>query len=169
MQIVGLTDFYVNEPEFVVQPSAMDVNKLDLEKIAREGKAPLIAVTDILGFFHKSGFKHPVVLVGWNVGFDWQFLERLWRVAGRAGEFRKVFSYRYIDLASVSMFFNAHFGRHGHQRTPIKSSAAFDFFKALPDDELRHTARGDCLAAHNMFHSMFRFISSELLSKQAQG
>lgn len=153
-ELIGVTDFLISEPPgFEVEPKALEINGLDIDTVLSDGRNPIVAVTDILGFFKASGFEHQIVLVGWNVGFDASFLRRLWSVAGRDAEFDKVFSYRAIDLASVAMSLNA----AGHA-VPVSSQDAFKFFGATPEPGQRHRARGDMLAALTVFEAMRHYF-----------
>jgi DNA polymerase III epsilon subunit-like protein len=83
-----------------VDPGAMKVNKLDLERLGREGQ-PLARVLDELTAFvvqHTDAGAKPV-FVGHNAPFDWSFVSYAYHNEGRDNPF----GYKALDTKALAM------------------------------------------------------------------
>lgn len=130
-EIVDQIDLMICEPIISTTPEAMQVNKLDLATVRRDGLKLVDAVGKLEAFLKKHWGHDPVPLAGHNVAFDVGFLRRLYRENGRnnlAGQtfseehtyeaarsradlimekaFNRRFSYRLTDTQGIAMFLN---------------------------------------------------------------
>ena len=142
-EVHKLFDFYVKEEEISYVDKALQVNKIDLEVVAKEGLTPLETVYAIRYILdHKLGTKRsPIQLVAHNAPFDLGFIKRLYRLANK--NFYKDFKDRAIDTCSVLQFMQI-----SGKATGDRASADVLFENAgvkIPASE-RHTAMGDALA-----------------------
>lgn len=74
---VQAIELFLKQNEYLVQPEAMAVNKIDL---AEHNKKATISRSD-LRFELEEFFRYrstPIVLAGWNVGFDLSWLYQSW-------------------------------------------------------------------------------------------
>ena len=98
-------DMYVKEHFIDVEPAALKVNKIDMNKIYHADE-PYIVVKKIQNALDERLGKDrkPIQLVGHNVAFDIAFAKRLWRYAGLEESFKKDFRDRALDTCSILEF-----------------------------------------------------------------
>jgi len=138
-----LFSFYVKEPKISTTPKALEINRVDLEKVESEGLTPKEAVEAIRYALdqHYGPSREPVMPCGHNIEFDIGFLERLYKMAGVSP--RKDFSKTSLDTVTVFRFFMA------TGLIPPGKANADRMFSSLGipmPDEHRHTALGDAWA-----------------------
>ncbi len=92
----------VNEPEIIASPEAMKVNGLDIEDIKQNGQSPGQAVITLENFLLKNDLRGRQEMVAHNRPFDYGFLQRLYRIAGR--DFAGKFSHRGVCTMQTSAF-----------------------------------------------------------------
>ena len=103
-----LGEFYVEiaEPEINAHEIALGINKIDIDRLRREGESPSGAVKLFLNFImkHFNVGSEKVILAGHNLAtFDVDFVERLFRLAA-IYDYDKVFSYRVVDTCGIIRF-----------------------------------------------------------------
>jgi DNA polymerase III epsilon subunit-like protein len=83
-----------------VDPGAMKVNKLDLERLKREGKELGTALDELTAYVvqHTDGGAKPV-FVGHNAPFDWSFVSYAYHSEGRDNPF----GYKALDTKALAM------------------------------------------------------------------
>lgn len=138
-----LFSLMVREEPIVVQPEAMEVNRIDLRVIEEEGLTPSEAVDAIrYALDHHFGpNREPVTLAGHNIGFDVGFLQRLYRL-GKA-EYAQDFARRTLDTATIFAFFMA------SGLVPSGKANGDRMFASMGipvGQQHRHTALGDAWA-----------------------
>jgi DNA polymerase III epsilon subunit-like protein len=99
--IVGADDYVEVRPEAPrVDPGAMKVNGLDLERLRREG-LPLGHALDRVTAFVEARLApgSKPVFVGHNAPFDWSFVSYAYHATGR----RNPFGYKALDTKALAM------------------------------------------------------------------
>lgn len=86
-----------------VQDSALKINGLTREKVAREGVTPLHAVGMLSQMLNSHDMLKKITLAGHNVAFDEAFLKQLWLDAGCIFEFGERFSHRKLCTQGAAM------------------------------------------------------------------
>ncbi len=138
-----------------VDPSAMEVNGIDLNEHNRFALSPGQARYQIQKFLSNYGDlfdsqgRPLVALAGWNVSFDRDFLRQLWK--GCPHDFPRIFHHRLFDIQSVVQF-HERAGRHS-------GIVSLDHALALYQIKLkgqRHTALADALATAELYLAMRR-------------
>lgn len=146
----------IAEVPIVAEPGALAVNGIDVTRLSREGKNPLVAVS----MFHNFVKRHfpedgQIALAGHNVDFDVRFVKRLFRLAGCESTYTKTFSHRVLDTAGIGRFLVL------ARRLKLESSssdALFTFFGIQP--EKRHSALGDAWATANLLDCLIEVAKS---------
>jgi DNA polymerase III epsilon subunit-like protein len=77
-EVVGRKQFYIKQEEYLVTPKAMEINKLDLAEVYKQGVTPRIGLDMIQNFIMQHfGIENPPKMLGQNVGFDRNFIKAL--------------------------------------------------------------------------------------------
>lgn len=97
-EVVGNGDFLVKPyKEFIVQPKAVAVNNIDVRDVFTNGKS----VREIYSELAKIGGNGLMFFVGWNVWFDYMFIQDM---LSRIGvDFGDLFFRSPIDVKSIYM------------------------------------------------------------------
>lgn len=139
-----LFSFYVREPSLVVDEKALEVNKINLNKVIEEGLTPNIACRKIYNtvrpYWMKSTEVVKPTMICHSSWFDWQFLKRLHIM----GDFPlEHINDRIIDTRSIMKFLQL-------SSFPDLKSSSFDRMLELAEIQIkeseRHTALGDAMA-----------------------
>ena len=149
-------ELLIAEPTFHTNPRSMEVNKIDLDQVRREGLSPSEACDALEAFLSKISGPRPLLVAGHNISFDLSFIRRLYRIAERP--LPEAFSHRSVDThtllwALVSM------GRLPDEAR--SSDGAFRYFDVAPSPELRHTALGDAIATRALLEKLLEMFSVE--------
>lgn len=113
---VGSHEFYVEiQPQHgTFNPASMEVNRLDLKRLANEG-VPLVEAATRFAAFVKAVCprRDPPVFVGYCANFDWAFVNDMFQRAGIVNPF----GYKALDLRSMAYgVFSYDWGRISHTR-----------------------------------------------------
>lgn len=99
--------WWIAEPTIYFEKQALDANKIDVNWLAENGLSPADAVAQLHAFLEKwldtSQFRG-ILLCGHNVGFDYDFLKRLYGLAGFVTIFEKLFDYHKLDTAGIAKY-----------------------------------------------------------------
>ena len=128
----------IREKYITAVPEALEVNKISISAVLRDGLDPAICVgkfEELLDHFYPPDER--IHLAGWNVHFDERFLKRLYEKAGI--QYRR-FDYHLLDLTAVALFFQtiAKF-----QFESFGLDSVLEQFKIPIMAGARHTALGD--------------------------
>lgn len=152
-RILGRFRFAVNDPTGNVSDEALAINKIDMA--THKGLDPRNVVAMIQDFvntvYYESGAYHPeadfgVVLGGHNTGFDVDFFQRLFLLAGltvrgRDSDWEKMFSHRLLDTCGIVRYLVL------AGVLPLKgasSKEAFEYYGIYPENA--HSALADAEA-----------------------
>lgn len=103
--VTPLFDLLIREATLSVDKQAMEVNKIDLNVVVKDGLSPADAVTQIVEKLQNNfPIGKQILLAGHNVGFDVAFMKRLFRLSGTTHDFGKMFSHRVLDSASLIQY-----------------------------------------------------------------
>lgn len=108
MEVVAELEVKVKHREYVLTAGAMKANSIDIvdhEKEALEEKA---AAELILKFLNdnKAEEEEGYIVIGQNIGFDIKFLEAMFLRCYLIKDYRKVISYRNLDLMQLALIKN---------------------------------------------------------------
>jgi len=89
-----------------IEQGALDIHKITVEQI-RGFKTP-ISVLDELNLRLEFYSMEPYIIVGQNPKFDYDMLSKFWKrhMATDGRPFKKVISYRYLDLINIAGLFH---------------------------------------------------------------
>ena len=108
MEIVAELEVKVKHKEYVVTVGAMKANSIDIvehEKEALEEKKAAELILEFLNHY-KAEEEDAYIVIGQNVGFDIKFLEAMFLRCYLIKEYRKVVSYRNLDLMQLALIKN---------------------------------------------------------------
>lgn len=138
-----LFSFYVKEPQIFTTTKAMEVNRINLQTVEKEGLSPKEAVEAIRYALdhHYGPSREQVMLCGHNIGFDVGFMDRLYKMAG--DKLSRDFTRKTLDTVTIFQFFMA-----AGLIPPGKANGDRMFAcLGIPiPQEHRHTALGDAWA-----------------------
>jgi DNA polymerase III epsilon subunit-like protein len=139
----------IAEPEIIVDPEAMRVNRIDLESHTLNSLCPEDAVDRFLAFlarnFGQRSREERIDLAGHNAHFDVEFAKRLFRQAD--AQLEDTFSHRILDTAAALRLFIL------ADKLPVRNAGlneALDFFGIRVPEKKRHTALGDAIATAHL-------------------
>lgn len=141
-----------------IDPKAMSVNKLDLDKIMKYGKSHTEALDLFDKWFehtigdNKFGTKAKIMPLGHNYPFDRGFLMKFFGPK----LYDIYFDYRIRDTAIAANFLNDHAFWHG-ERVPFNKVNLQWLAKKFNIEVIGgHTALGDCLLVSKIYKEMIR-------------
>lgn len=149
-KIIDKTNIQISLPEYVTTPEALDINKIDLIKLSKEGIAPKFAELSFIDFIKKNFTEKPM-LGGHNINFDKSFIKEffdkycLFNVD-------KVISHRTLDTASLLILLKD----LGLYTGKISSESAFDYFGIKVAN--RHRALDDCVATVELYDKIVNLL-----------
>ena len=145
-------DMYVKEHFINVEPAALKVNKIDMNKIYHADE-PYMVVRKIQNALDERLGKDrkPIQLVGHNVAFDISFAKRLWKHAGLEESFNKDFRSRALDTCSILEFLMLSGKVKGFRAS---GDVLFEAGGVIIEKEDRHTALGDAMATAKAMESL---------------
>lgn len=153
-RILGKREIRVKENIMRVSPSALEINRINLNQHVKKAVSPKEACVQILGFCEKYlGHERPWSVAGHNVAFDVGFLRHLFEAHGYT--YYEHFSHRVLDTASVLRFL---YLAGVLERDLSSSDTAFEYFKITP--KRRHSALGDALATAELISSLVSLVRS---------
>jgi DNA polymerase-3 subunit epsilon len=145
-------DMYVKEHFINVEPAALKVNKIDMNKIYHADE-PYMVVRKIQNALDERLGKDrkPIQLVGHNVAFDISFAKRLWKHAGLEESFNKDFRSRALDTCSILEYLMLSGKVKGFRAS---GDVLFEAGDVIIEKEDRHTALGDAMATAKAMESL---------------
>jgi len=163
-QLGSRFEVFIREPDLSMDPEAMSVNKIDVKWLQSNGKSPQRAVEEFEMFlgqnFSIADDAPRITLAGHNVGFDVEFLKRLYGFSNHS--YDKRFWHRTVDTSSILAFLIL------AKIIPIdvpRSDIAFSYFKIEFEPNSRHTALGDCIATAKLFNRLLNLIPAPTQGK----
>ncbi len=141
-EVRPIFDIYVREYHINVEDKALEVNKIDMNKVYG-GMIPPDAVKKIKSCLDAAlgTSRRPITLVGHNINFDIGFMKRLYRHAG--SDFSADFRDRGVDSCSLVEFLRIA-GKIDANRS--NADVLFRYGDVSLPEKDRHTALGDACA-----------------------
>lgn len=108
MEIVDKLEVKVKHKEYVISEGAMEANKINILEHNKQAIEEKEAAELILKFLNdnKSEEEEGYIVIGQNIGFDIKFLEAMFLRCYLIKEYRKVISYRNLDLMQLALIKN---------------------------------------------------------------
>lgn len=122
--------------DYITDPEAMKINKIDLIELKKIGVPPRDAILELNKFCQKYFGKDKVILGGNNIKLDISFLKIFYNLHNF--NYSDIFSHKTIDIGSILYFLSL-------QEKINKELVSFNKFIKFYDidKETRHTALGD--------------------------
>lgn len=162
-------DMLVCEPEIVMVPAAVEVHGLSEAHLREHGRTPQECAVATISFIAECRLQRPS-LVGWNVGFDFGFMRRLFRLSGLANPieiFNSSISHRPLDLQSALRFL----ADQGFPSPPLDGAKGFGLREAMQFYELpsreAHNALKDMLMAMDLHDAMQKAIRPPVMESDS--
>lgn len=125
-------------PHGNISQTALDVNKLEISELIKNGLNPEQAIEEITYFINQNFVKKPVV-VGKNVQFDIDFINKFTN-----NLFANYISWRKIDLTDIALFKELEQDKQFEHLSLQKLCEHYDI------EEQWHTSLGDVLATERL-------------------
>ncbi len=108
MEIVDKLEVKVKHKEYVITAGAMEANKINILAHNKQAIEEKEAAELILKFLNdnKAEEEEGYIVIGQNIGFDIKFLEAMFLRCYLIKEYRKVISYRNLDLMQLALIKN---------------------------------------------------------------
>ena len=128
----------ISKEEYRTTMEALNVNKINLEELRKEGLPEKEVITKLIAFVKKNFGKEKPTVCGHNVNFDVGFLRELFK--RNFFKYGKYLSYRTLDTMSILTFLFL----QGKTETKLgKLDDAISYFNLEITEAERHTALGD--------------------------
>jgi DNA polymerase III epsilon subunit-like protein len=152
-RMVDVQNIQISLPEYVVTPSALDINKIDLIKLSKEGLAPKLVEMSFIEFINKNFTEKPM-LGGHNISFDKSFIKEFFDKYCMF-DINKIISHRQLDTASLLILLKD----LGLYTGKISSESAFDYFGIEVTN--RHRALDDCIATVKLYDKIVNLLGGK--------
>jgi DNA polymerase III alpha subunit (gram-positive type) len=126
---------------------AMDINRLNLEILEKEGLEEIDAIKEIITFL-RNNFNYKPIVMGQNVQFDINFLKQLFKRNNL--KYDDYFSYLYMDTKVIMLYLQD----KGLLRENISLSLSSIYKLLFGEDELyrcAHEADADVLMTEKLY------------------
>ena len=148
---IGYKTFHIRpDPDNIIDPKAMEVNKIDLDGLWEDQSIAFLEYLQTM--FAEHGQLEPI---GHNYMFDIGFIQQ---VLGRRG-YEKFFSRRYLDTMIIAKFIDeALLDREGKvvHRGGYSLKSLCEEYDI--ENEFAHTAEGDVRATETLYHKLVDYI-----------
>lgn len=145
-KVLDTKEIFISKEKYSYVQAALDVNKIDLDQLRKEGVSEIDAIKEIESFCEKNFGKNKVTICGHNTAFDVNFIRELYR--RNKESYTSRFNYRFLDTACILKFLYI----KGKFKMDISTSdKAFEYFKIEVEENKRHTALGDAEATAKLF------------------
>lgn len=108
LKVIDEFEVKIKHKEYAISAKAMEVNKINILEHEKEAIEEKEAVELILKFLNdnKAEEEEGYIVIGQNIGFDIKFLEAMFLRCYLIKEYRKVISYRNLDLMQLVLIKN---------------------------------------------------------------
>lgn len=145
-KILDEKEILISKEKYNCVQAALDVNKINLDELRKNGVTELAAIKEIEEFCDKNFGKNKVTIAGHNVAFDVNFVRALYK--RNKEKYYLKFNYRALDTACILKFMYI----QGKFDSDISTSdKAFEYFNIEVEKDKRHTALGDAKATAQLF------------------
>lgn len=155
-EIIDTFEAFIKLPEYVTEPEAMAVNKINLEDCKSKGLEPDEIATKLMDMFTKHSCS---MSGGHNLPFDERFMAH-WIFKVTLPELDKIFGYRKLDSCTLIRLLA------GTERSPPGASLkqAVKFFKIDMSDFKGgfHSALFDCVACGKLLTAFRKKLNDAL-------
>ena len=141
------TEILIKKDSYNVCKEAMDVNKIDLEDLKKNGMTEKEAVLEINRICKEYFLGEKPILVGHNISFDAGFLKELY--FRTYTKYYDTFSYRAIDTMAVLLYL---YYAGKIEKYIGKLDDAIEYFNLELDTTKRHSALTDCKVTVDLFN-----------------
>ena len=142
----------IMDPTGDLDEEALKVNGFTREKILEYGVGPVEALLRFEHFLGRHCGIKPI-LCGHNIGYDVQYLARLYRIAGAPHRMDEVFNYRTLDTASIARFLIL------AGLVPLQEPTSISLFEHFGCKPVKaHDAFSDAVATHNLLTAMLNVV-----------
>lgn len=153
-KVIDEIEILIKEENIQADKEALSVNRICLTELAEKGLGPAESIYQLEAFLSKHfDMESPIPLCGHNVAFDAGFLKRLYRLG--FCDYRKRFSHRLLDTASVLRFLNL---ADVIQVANPGLESALEFFAISVPENTRHTALADARATSALLTQLLKVI-----------
>jgi len=141
------------DPTGDLDEDALRVNGFTREKILEYGVGPVEALLRFEMFLGRNFGDGKPILCGHNIGYDVQYLARLYRIAGVPNRIDEVFNYRTLDTASIARFLIL------AGLVPLQEPTSISLFEHFGCKPIKaHDAFSDAVATHNLLTAMLNVV-----------
>lgn len=139
-KIIFEKEFFVKEEQYNITPKAMEINKLNLDELKKNGMEKNKIKEEITKIIKKN-FEDKAILAGHNINFDISFIKTIFTEK----EFMNLFSYRSIDTASIIKYISI---KKNINLTSLDDAIKYYNLKI----EKRHSALDDAMVTAKIFN-----------------
>lgn len=154
LKVIEEFEVKIKHKEYTLTAGAMKANKINLIEHEEEAVFEEEATEKILKFLNKFKTENEegYIVIGQNVQFDIKFLEAMFLRVGKIREYRKVVSYRNLDIMQLAMIKNI----EGKIRLGKQDLDSILNVLNIEIPENRHRALADCYLE---FEALVRLIN----------
>lgn len=139
-KIIFEKEFFLKEEQYNITPKAMEINKLNLDELKKNGIEKNKIKEEITKII-KRNFEDKAILAGHNINFDISFIKTIFTEE----EFMNLFSYRSIDTASIIKYISI---KKNINLTSLDDAIKYYNLKI----EKRHSALDDAIVTAKIFN-----------------
>lgn len=149
----GVLGIYIRPDGAIIDREAMEINKIDLDMVERDGFSLPLARREFYRFLDTHyDWDERVILGGFNLPFDIQFLRKIIPL----DDWEMRFSHRTIDVCSVMQFLS---DSELISRNPGSLKKCLQYF-GLPSEGL-HDAVTDAMATKRLYETGIKLVRAE--------
>lgn len=97
-EVLDKGHIYIEQREYRVTADALRINGLDLLKVTQLGIPEFVLITRLEKLYKQHG---KLILTGWNVKFDYDFMRAMFLRNSSRPLFERIFYYKPLDICSM--------------------------------------------------------------------
>ena len=85
---------------YIVTAEALNINNLSIQRVHRAG----ITLQELVNLLENMAKQHgeKIIIAGWNVKFDLDFMKTIFKHTGQLQKFNEIFYYKPLDVCSMN-------------------------------------------------------------------